>query len=806
MHLWYFFLLGFIFIACDRGSEKVLGQSTSPAQMPIQPQDSIRLANQADSIRNMVKQPDLDDTVKLNLSKQELPLRLALGNRKKVASCYYNIGVYSESLNLHDSLLHYYDLGLSFNPGAYYIYNKIGDYYSQKGDYESAISNYNRCLEVSIDSNDLDETFDSYVRLSTVSNYNKQYKQGLDYAELGLGLGAGVGESKLWLNKANSLLHLKKYHEAIAAYNVVSQDIALDAGEASICFTNTAVTFKYLGEYEKAHHYLNKALQYISHAEDLASVYNNMADIYLLQNRQTEAIKYYHKALVASLPELDSTQWRQNPSIERVEHSLSGLTILMGHIRDKAFSLKNIDPLLAIQTYQLADKVCDKIRKGSKNLNSKFFWREEAYPLYSQAIKLCFEMGNTDLAFYFFEKSRSAMLLDKLSQSSDDLYQKISETNTIQLEELQNKLSQNEAIIEYFTPISSDAKAVDSIMALVIYKHEIKYYTLYCPKDELLNFINSHQGVNGKNSEAYHLWWKRLIAPLAIDSNVNRLTFSTNGLLENVSFESLLEKPQFKVQNFLLSKYTVSYAYSATTKYGDSHSNVKPQSTFFVCAPTHFDKFNLPALEHNTEQKIRSLTNHKVENILIGDHATKKAFMDESAKHSIVQLFTHATSLDSTTFEPTIYFSDERLSLSEIFGLKLNAELFVLTACETNLGVQKLGEGNNSLAKAFAYAGVKSTLATMWSLPDASAMRISKMFFENLEAGMAKDEALRVAKIAFINEHGLEKINPYFWSAMVLIGNTTPIEKAGYPYLTLVVGAIGGLALLGAVISFRKKQ
>lgn len=109
---------------------------------------------------------------------------------------------------------------------------------------------------------------------------------------------------------------------------------------------------------------------------------------------------------------------------------------------------------------------------------------------------------------------------------------------------------------------------------------------------------------------------------------------------------------------------------------------------------------------------------------------------------------------------------DGLLAAYEIFNLKLNADLVVLSACETGLGKEVKGEGLMSLTRAFMYAGAPSVVVSLWNVNDESASDLMVRFYGHLQAGKSKSEALRQAQLDTIKDNGF----PFFWAPFVLVG------------------------------------
>lgn len=119
----------------------------------------------------------------------------------------------------------------------------------------------------------------------------------------------------------------------------------------------------------------------------------------------------------------------------------------------------------------------------------------------------------------------------------------------------------------------------------------------------------------------------------------------------------------------------------------------------------------------------------------------------------------------------------------EIFEqVRLDADLVVLSACESALGKDMGGEGLIGLTRAFQYAGARTVLASLWKISDRTTAELMVRFYKHLKAGKTKDEALRAAQIELIrgpieitNEKGevefVDASAPYYWAAFQLYGD-----------------------------------
>lgn len=113
------------------------------------------------------------------------------------------------------------------------------------------------------------------------------------------------------------------------------------------------------------------------------------------------------------------------------------------------------------------------------------------------------------------------------------------------------------------------------------------------------------------------------------------------------------------------------------------------------------------------------------------------------------------------------------LQLRDIYGLRLNADLVVLSGCQTGLGEEFDGEGLVGLTQGFLYAGSKSVIVSLWNVQDKATARLMGDFYrELLEEGMVPSAALRRAKLKMY-ERGAWRA-PFYWSAFVIVGEFRP--------------------------------
>ncbi|MBD2607061.1 tetratricopeptide repeat protein [Scytonema hofmannii FACHB-248] len=155
---------------------------------------------------------------------------------------------------------------------------------------------------------------------------------------------------------------------------------------------------------------------------------------------------------------------------------------------------------------------------------------------------------------------------------------------------------------------------------------------------------------------------------------------------------------------------------------------------------------------------------------LIGNQATKIAVLQRLPQARFIHLATHGIFDDIQGLNSSIALapsdkSDGLLTASEILDLKLNAELVVLSACDTGRG-RLTGDGVIGLSRSLISAGVPSVLVSLWSVPDAPTAQLMTEFYQNLQKSKDKAQALRQAMLTTMKKSP----NPVDWAAFTLIG------------------------------------
>ena len=155
-----------------------------------------------------------------------------------------------------------------------------------------------------------------------------------------------------------------------------------------------------------------------------------------------------------------------------------------------------------------------------------------------------------------------------------------------------------------------------------------------------------------------------------------------------------------------------------------------------------------------------------------GSNATEAAFKKMAHKFSAIHLATHGKMLASAPGASFLLFADGEgedglLTVQEVLSLGLNADLVVLSACETAVGESESG-GLATMSDAFVAAGASSVLATLWQVDDAAT---SVLMSELYARYGTLPKALLVREAQRILANSLEYSHPFYWAPFVLWGD-----------------------------------
>ena len=337
--------------------------------------------------------------------------------------------------------------------------------------------------------------------------------------------------------------------------------------------------------------------------------------------------------------------------------------------------------------------------------------------------------------------------------------------------------------------------------------------------------------VNGVLSDPHRSDWHEVVQPIAdatlngipvlSDPAIRRLRIVPDGPLALLPFEVL----PFNKDELLIQRFAISYAPAARRS---NPSRPVPSRIRWPWQPSlagfadpragapastddSFDKHVWPPLPHSrteTTEIARIVGGHT--EVYLGADARKDR-VATAAKYPVLHFATHA---QADMQDPDRSFillapaSQKAQQYDYLFSKEISggafghADLVTLSACETNVGVIVPGEGLRSFSEAFLGAGARSVLNSLWSVGDTSTEELMTRFYARLARGDTAAEALRTAKLDFINHP--QSRHPAHWAAFVLNGDadwTLPRLISWWWMASLIV-----LVALAGLILYSKLQ
>jgi CHAT domain-containing protein len=319
---------------------------------------------------------------------------------------------------------------------------------------------------------------------------------------------------------------------------------------------------------------------------------------------------------------------------------------------------------------------------------------------------------------------------------------------------------------------------------------------------------------------AAHDLYKQLLGPIEGDlGRLKKLVIAPGGPLSSLPFEVLVTRKIPPVTDgnyadvpFLVTNLAISYTPSSKNLFVQRR-NVKPSraaSPYIgfadfrpasrgqlaasfppgACGRDLTALLDLPLLP-GTEKEVsyvgRSIFHVPPANIVLGAGFTKQRLLKGNLRdYRILHLATHAlmSSDLSCRHEATIVVSPDPaaanadsafLGSSEILSLRLDADLVVLSACNTGSDGSGSGDSLSSLARGFFYAGARGLLVTNWELSDGSGPLLTALTLREPAADEDSTTALQRAKLSVLHEvaarYGAEYSHPFHWAAFILVGD-----------------------------------
>jgi len=501
---------------------------------------------------------------------------------------------------------------------------------------------------------------------------------------------------------------------------------------------------------------------------------------------------------------------------------------------EKGKSAVLLDNLQASEARQLGN-IPDTLQEKENSLKKKIYRYEEL--IFEEQKKMHPEENKISYwknqIFKFNQKLNE--LVEVFEQKYPDYYALKYQGNQINISYVQSKMNKNQGLLEFsvlknnfflfyiekdtllIKKIRKDSTILKNIHALRKFLTQRNFST---------HNLNDYKNYTQNSLSVY----SKLLSFLPL-KNINKLTIIPDDVLSYIPFEILItNKPDtnrinYRNINYLIKNQDISYSYSARILFSKQKKNKENRNVLAAFAPTYGNIKELSKNQTMTRQHYReklyplkgiSREVHAIAPLFNGDiyeneEATEEKFKKTAHKYQILHLAMHTLINDKNPLYSKMAFTQNKDSLEdgflntyEIYNLKLNSNLAVLSSCNTGTGKHHKGEGVISLARGFKHAGCPSIVMTMWPVEDNSSIDLMKYFYQELKKGKNKAEALKTAKLKYLDKADPLHAHPYFWSGYIVIGDVSPIFKT--PLERALIYLIPGFLVLFILLYFVIKR
>jgi CHAT domain-containing protein/Tfp pilus assembly protein PilF len=761
-----------------------------------------KLGNYEDALRNLDAAEEI-----YKAKKMEEDRAVILTNKGNV---YCNLGRYEDALRNLDAAEEIYK-AKKMEAALADIFTIKGIVYYELGLYQDALKNYDAAEEI-YKAKGMEIALVGILKNkgNVYSDLLNRYDDALRNYDIAEGIyrakGMETDLAGILINKGIVYDKLGRHEDALRSFDAAEEVFKEKKMEAklAIILENKGVVFYYLGRYDDALRNFD-AVEEIFKTKKmeaaLANIFVNKGLVYEFQGSLEKSIANYKQ----SIDVLEKV--RGKIKTEEIKTSLMAgkmdvykhlvfLLVEIGKYED-AFhyvergKARSFLDLLSEREVDIHEGVDEELLSQKNELLRKISFYQK------RIIEEPSGSSQTDsLKVELSEVEKELDKLERKIKTESPAYAALVYPEPLNLKSVQKKIIDEEtALLEYCI-------TEKEIILWVVKQNTFKVYTVPLGSEKISEMINEYRMLLTDRTRAEELskyacmLYENLIKPAASDiAGIRRLIIVPDGPLHYLPFQTL--KPDDNT--YLLKKYLITYAPSASvlSEIDKWRGKTVPKEDLIAFAVQDFGEQQLARDRGIVRSVFRDfyrergysfgLLPHTMDEVnglgdIYGDavvyvdtQALEFRAKNECSNFSLVHFATHGILDEEKPMYSGVVLSrkivqedDGFLQAYEVYNIRLNADLLVLSACRTGLGKLTKGEGLVGLSRAFMYAGSSSLVVSLWSVEDVSTAFLMKQFYSNLQQGLDKDEALRKAQMQLLDS---EKSHPLFWAPFVLIGD-----------------------------------
>jgi tetratricopeptide (TPR) repeat protein len=670
------------------------------------------------------------------------------------------------------------------------IANNIGRFYDQKHEYEAAYSYYEKGLELKENLLGINNpsTLNTAINLTFVLNNTDR-----------------LSESSARLKSILTLLREQKVHK----FDINYQRTMLSLVENLSLMGKRDTVLSIVNESFKTFQ-INMNSTLLSSDEHINAL-NLVENLSVLSNHQSAPTNEL-AAITEKIFWLDSIN---SETLKRMNLQSDQLTFLELY---SVFNGVAIDHFFELYSRTSDEKYADEIVRFSEKNKATILSPEYAIARLKDGLNVPIEILEKERRLlselYSDSKEGSQSLLEKklsydslmtfLKTNYEDYYKLKFVEKTRRIAEIQNQIPDNSQLLSYALSEKHLYSIVISDSTFSISRQKTDSLA-----EHVIKFRENIVALEDIQKEGEKIF-TRLIPFSPTDK---KLIISTQEFISFVPFELLHNGSEYLGISNSIS-YTPSIEMWLNSLVFDPYSNTRvlAMAPDFSSLPTLSEDVNRDLLVPipGAEQELITVKENFDGEFLYAKNATKNNFISKISGFGIIHLATHAIVNNDNPNLSRLYFTESEdgeepfIHNYELYNLDVNANLVTLSACNTGLGEIAKGDGANSLARGFMYAGAPATLVSLWPASDKSTPELMKHFYQNLKDGQAKDVALNNARKQYLETATGKARHPFYWGGFVLIGDNSPIEE-DRNLLVFIIPITIILVLIGTILQRKKR-
>ncbi|MBC7365028.1 MAG: CHAT domain-containing protein, partial [Candidatus Aminicenantes bacterium] len=725
------------------------------------------------------------------------------------------------------------------------IYYNLGVVYNDTGNFEKSIEYFIQALSIiSTDKSNpyfsatLNNLGFSYAKKGLISGQKEDFDHALEYFQQALEANEKNGNTEFQVVILNNLgsvkAHLGENLEALYYLNKarsLAEKQNLKNHLSSI-YTNIGIIYSRLGDYQNSTLYYDKAINLALTEKENKTLWESYLEKGNLLKKQgdLQSARFYYLNSINIIESLRSSLISEEDKANFLgtDKRLDAYHNLIDLLIKESQATQNRQPLEEAFSYlerARARVFLEQIEasKLAENQPANIRLVNQEKELMSDISRLFTSLLSPGLS----EKERASTLkeikalenhlenLKRQIRSQNPTYAKLIYPEIISFPQVQKEFLDRE------TAIFSFMLGREVSYALVLTRKGIKAFPLPAQEELKKKVITYRRAISDPDNKDFQLGLElyHLLLKPALPENISRLIIVPDNVLNLLPFEAL--KPSSQPGDWLINHFNISYTPSLSSLKELVHlenrqGRGKPARTLFAVGDPYYGE-----LENNASQissrdifqdfygsseirfsrlKYSADEINRISRLFPGSTVLERDRASEDlvksvrlSDYHVIHLAAHSLIDDQKPARSAIILTldndpneDGFLQMREILNLKLNADLVVLSACQTGLGRLIRGEGLEGLSQAFFFAGASSVLTSLWAINDQVSSQFMERFYLYLKSSNTVSDALRKAKLEMISSSVVS--HPCYWAPFILYGNgqIKIIRSLGNDYLLVI--------------------